>query len=52
MAATTRKQSAGQECRAAMVAMIVGFLLTMGIRAVAKIPGEWLGWLLQCWGMA
>ena len=52
MTTTTRPEPAGQQCKAALVAIVAGFLLTMGIRVIAKVPGDWLGWLLQCWGMA
>ena len=36
----------------ALPAAIVGFLLVLGVRTIGALPGDWLGWLLQCWGMA
>ncbi|KPJ76072.1 MAG: hypothetical protein AMS19_13385 [Gemmatimonas sp. SG8_23] len=50
---TTSAETNRNECaRASILAAAVGLLLVLGLRAIGKIPGDWLGWLLQCWGMA
>jgi hypothetical protein len=49
---TTKPRTVFDNSGAAVLAAAVGLAMTIGARALEKIPGEWFGWLLQCWGMA
>ena len=37
---------------ATILAAVIGVLAVLGIRLIGALPGDWLGWLLQFWGMA
>ena len=48
----TTNRTARRSCTPTVLAAVTGMLFVLGIRMIAKLPGDWLGWLLQCWGMA
>ena len=49
---TTKDRNERGRCDAAVLAAVVGLLVVLGIQLIDRLPGDWLGWLLQFWGMA
>jgi hypothetical protein len=49
---TTQHRTVFDNRGAAVLAAAIGLAIAIGARALERMPGEWLGWLLQCWGMA
>ena len=48
----TTNRTERRSCTPTVLAAVTGMLFVLGIRMIGKLPGDWLGWLLQCWGMA